>query len=378
MDIRSARVPELQSLALLAFLTVPSAKSEELLCAHCMRNAWLAPGDGKSTRQYAPSREIDIKHLIPRCHPRLQSQLDRRHGHAALVAHRQTPFPASTRCGRPAGAVGHLQRAHPSLAIDRYPDRDHLLESLSPVDKAAEVVIRYSASPRRGLYFRTPAEGYPAADSHLWTQGEPTEARHWFPSFDAPNEKFTSEVICHVPSDMVALSNGKQMSSELDANTGLRSFRWLQDKPHVNYLIALAAGHLKGIEEKYRDIPLALYTPASQIANARNTLAGTSDMMAFFEKEIGVAYPWDKYYQVAVADYHWGGMENTTLTILNDATLYPDGFETLRSSESLVAHELAHQWFGDLGDLQRLEPSVAQRGICHLLRRVVSRQQTRT
>ncbi|MBL9169883.1 MAG: HEAT repeat domain-containing protein [Verrucomicrobiales bacterium] len=347
MHIRSARVPGLQFLALLAFLTALSAKSEELFCAHCMRNAWLATTDAKGGRQYAPSREIDIKHLILDVIPDFnRSSIE---GTATL---RWSPIAKPLTQLRLDAVDLRVQSVTSSEPIQAWQSTDTQIEITfsSPVaaDKAAEVVIRYSATPRRGLYFRTPAEGYPAADSHLWTQGEPTEARHWFPSFDAPNEKFTSEVICHVPSDMVALSNGKQLSSELDANTGLRSFRWLQDKPHVNYLIALAAGHLKGIEEKYRDIPLALYTPASQIANARNTLAGTSDMMAFFEKEIGVAYPWDKYYQVAVADYHWGGMENTTLTILNDATLYPDGFETLRSSESLVAHELAHQWFGDL------------------------------
>ncbi|MBM3847827.1 MAG: hypothetical protein FJ405_16275, partial [Verrucomicrobia bacterium] len=110
----------------------------------------------------------------------------------------------------------------------------------------------------------------------------------------------------------------------------------------------LAAGKLKSIEGRYRDIPMAFHAPASQIQQATNSFAGTEDMMGFFEEEIGVPYPWDKYDQVAVSDYHWGGMENTSMTILNERTLYPDGFESLRSSESLVAHELAHQWFGDL------------------------------
>jgi hypothetical protein len=147
---------------------------------------------------------------------------------------------------------------------------------------------------------------------------------------------------------MVVLSNGKLVSEDKEPGSGLVGVRWLQDKPHVNYLIALAAGHLKKIEDKFKEIPIALYTPASQIDYAKNTFKDLKDMLGFFEEEIGVPYPWAKYYQVCVDDFHWGGMENTTLTVLNDRTLHPDEFENLRSSQGLIAHELAHQWFGDL------------------------------
>jgi len=137
------------------------------------------------------------------------------------------------------------------------------------------------------------------------------------------------------------------MSEEKDA-AGLTAVRWLQDKPHVNYLIALCAGYFKKVEDKHRDIPMAFWTPASQIAQAQSSFRDTKDMMEFFEKEIGVNYPWAKYDQVCVEDFGWGGMENTTLTILNDRTLFTDATENLRESTGLVAHELAHQWFGDL------------------------------
>jgi aminopeptidase N len=69
--------------------------------------------------------------------------------------------------------------------------------------------------------------------------------------------------------------------------------------------------------------------------------------MAFYEKEIGVPFPWDKYDQVTCADYHWGGMENTTITTLTQRTINSDDVENVRSSRSLDAHEMAHQWFGD-------------------------------
>ena len=70
-------------------------------------------------------------------------------------------------------------------------------------------------------------------------------------------------------------------------------------------------------------------------------------MLGFFEEEIGIPYPWAKYYQVCVQDFVVGGMENTSCTTLTDYTLFTDATENIRTSEGLIAHELAHQWFGD-------------------------------
>ncbi|MBA3481455.1 MAG: HEAT repeat domain-containing protein, partial [Pirellulales bacterium] len=95
------------------------------------------------------------------------------------------------------------------------------------------------------------------------------------------------------------------------------------------------------------DVPLAFYTQPSKAKYAANAFGDTADIMAFYEKEIGVPYPWDKYDQVTCADYHWGGMENTTITTLTQRTIHADEIENVRSSRSLNAHELAHQWFGD-------------------------------
>ncbi len=218
-----------------------------------------------------------------------------------------------------------------------------------PVQPGKETIltIKYKAEPKRGLYFRTPEMGYRKRDTHIWTQGEEHEAPCWFPCFDYPNERSSSEVICHVPDGMSVLSNGRLVSDRLDPETGLKVVRWLQEKPHVNYLIALAAGKFKKIESRYKDIPLAFFTPASQIEYAQNSFEGTAEMMAFFEDETGIPYPWDKYYQVVVDDFTWGGMENTSLTILNDNTLFTSETENIRSSQGLVAHELVHMWFGD-------------------------------
>lgn len=217
-----------------------------------------------------------------------------------------------------------------------------------PADKEAWVMVEHHAEPAKGLYFRTPEMGYKRGDTHLFTQGEPIEARHWYPCPDAPNQKFTSEITCRIPEGMTVISNGRKVSEATEPATGLVAVTWRQEKPHANYLISLCAGYFKKIEDRYRDIPLAFYTPPSDINEAMNSFRDTKDMMAFFEEEIGVPYPWPKYDQVVVNDFVAGGMENTSATTLTDHTLFTDATENLRSSQGLVAHELAHQWFGDL------------------------------
>ena len=95
----------------------------------------------------------------------------------------------------------------------------------APVGRETKLTIRYSAQPTEGLYFRTPSNGYPAGDAQVWSQGESMEHRHWFPCYDYPNAKFTSEVTCHVPEGMTVLSNGRQVSETKDPATGLVAVR---------------------------------------------------------------------------------------------------------------------------------------------------------
>jgi aminopeptidase N len=329
-------------------MKIDSLFSVTLVSSLCLLPLRLAaasdPSDG---RKYAPSREIDIQHLTLDVTPDFKA--------------RTISGTATLRFKPIAKALAELTLDGIDLRVSNVTstekilgwqatDKNIIITFEPPIlaDKEASVTIAYSATPEKGLYFRTPEMGYQPGDTHLWTQGEPLEARHWFPSFDAPNEKFTTEVICHVPADMTVLANGKLVSEETSAGSGLKTVRWLQEKPHANYLVALVAGYVKGIHDKQGDILLGFYTPASQIVQATNSFNETRDMIEFFEKEIGVPYPWAKYYQVCVDDFVMGGMENTSLTILSDNTLHTAETENLRNSRGLVAHELAHQWFGDL------------------------------
>lgn len=309
--------------------------------------SFLAPIDSSDARKYAPDREIDILNLALDVTP--DFKLRTVSGKAILTF---KPI-AKPFVELHLDAIDlHVDSVGSTEKIQGYQvTREKIIITFVdpvPAGKEASVTITYSAEPTAGLYFRTPEMGYREGDTHLFSQGESIEARHWFPCFDAPNEKFTSEITCRVPADMTVLSNGRLVSEERDAATGLKVVHWKQEKPHANYLISLVAGHLKKIEDRYKDIPLAFYTPASEINEAATSFRETKEAMAYFEKEIGVPYPWAKYYQVCVNDFVAGGMENTSITTLTDSTLFTDATENLHSSEGLVAHELAHQWFGDL------------------------------
>lgn len=215
------------------------------------------------------------------------------------------------------------------------------------VGAEAAVTIVYHVQPERGLYFRTAEMGYQKGDTQVWSQGEPELHRFWFPSYDYPNQRFSTEVICHVPEGMEVVSNGALASHEKGA-AGLETWHWKQDKPHANYLIGLAAGYFHTIEDKSGSVPLAISVPPSEADQAANAFLDTKKIIDFYQRETGVPFAWDKYHQVYCLDFIAGGMENTSCTFEAASLLFKSDAEELRSLRSLDAHETAHQWFGDL------------------------------
>jgi aminopeptidase N len=320
------------------------------LCAPVGRAEWRGDvgrgGEDVEGRKYAPDRIVDVLRVKIDVTP----DFDRRSISATTVIQFEPIAEPVRQIALDAVdlAVSSVTASH---AIDGYTVGEEQIVvtfvDAIPVGADAHVEVAYTAAPRKGLYFRTAEMGYPEEDTQLWTQGETYESRHWFPSFDYPNERFSSEVICHAPTDMTVVSNGRLLAESVDDAAGLKTSHWLQEKPHVNYLIALVVGRLAKLEAMHGDLPMAFYVPTTQAEYAANSFRDTADIMAFFEEEIGVPYPWDKYDQVVVLDFHYGGMENTSLTALTEGTLFGDATENLRDSRGLVAHELAHQWFGD-------------------------------
>jgi aminopeptidase N len=284
----------------LAFSVVVSAVAadSESLCRH---NHFAQPAADRSDyRKYAPSREVDILHLALNVQPNFTNR---------------TVAGTSKLLFKPLGKALHELKLDAidltiidvkgSEAIESYQvAKEQIIITFAkpiPVGKEASVEVSYQAEPARGLFFRTTEMGYKDGETHLWTQGEAMDHRHWYPGYDFPNEKFTSEVTCTVPVGMTVLSNGKLISQNTNSAKDSLTVTWKQEKPHVNYLVALVAGYFDKIEDQYKDIPMAFYVPPSDIKEAANSYGNTKDMMAFFEKEIGVPYPWEKYYIDAIA-----------------------------------------------------------------------------
>lgn len=210
------------------------------------------------------------------------------------------------------------------------------------------VDIQYQLSnPIAGVYFIGPDKFYPKKPVQVWTHGEAEESRCWFPCFDAPHDKATTEMIATVPKDFFALSNGALISVKENKNR-TKSYHWKQSIPHSPYLVTLVAGKFSEIKDEWDGIPVLYYCEPGREADTKRAFGKTPKMIQFFSESIGVRYPYEKYAQIAVTDFVMGGMEHTTATtqtdrVLMDAKAYPEF-----TADWLVSHELAHQWFGDL------------------------------
>jgi aminopeptidase N len=214
--------------------------------------------------------------------------------------------------------------------------------------KILDIVIHYGVeNPQRGLYFIQPDEHYPDKPTQVWTQGEDEDSRFWFPCFDYPGQLATSAIRVQVPNDFIAISNGELVEQTLFGED--RVYQWLQKEIHPTYLMTLAVGRFAEIVDEWNGKPVTYYVEKGFEESAKLSMGKTPRMIEFFSEKFGYAYPFPKYAQVCVADFIFGGMENTSTTLLMDRCLLDeraslDNFNT----ESLVAHELAHQWFGDL------------------------------
>jgi aminopeptidase N len=211
------------------------------------------------------------------------------------------------------------------------------------------ISVQYSCAPKKGLYFTQPDSGYPDKPFQIWTQGEDMDNHFWFPCYDFPNDRATSEVIATLRSNYTVVSNGTLLSMREDKENGTRTFHWSQSTPHVSYLIMLAAGNYAVLKDQVGKLPLEYYVYPKHVEDAKVCFAETPKMIDFYNKLIGVDYPWEKYAQVLIADFIVGGMENTSATSLMDvATVFDARTRLDESPVSLIAHELSHQWWGDL------------------------------
>jgi aminopeptidase N len=211
----------------------------------------------------------------------------------------------------------------------------------------AKITIRYHGAPKIGLYWIQPEKGLPDHRYEVWSQGEGEDNRRWIPCHDYPNDKASFEGHFRVPKGYTAMSNGALVEKK---DTGDKTeFYYKLDQPQASYLMMLAVAKYKTYETKWRNVPVQYLAPPD--TDDKTILRGfglTPDMMEYLSQETGIDYPYAKFAQIAVQDYIYGGMENTTAVVMNMRTLFDDRTEATHTEQNLVAHELAHMWWGDM------------------------------
>ena len=301
---------------------------------------------GKTAR-YAPDRTFDTVHI------KIELDLDlrRRAARGACSTHfvalqeglkKIALDAAGMKIGRVADGEGRR------LAFQHKDGRLNIqLRRALGLQDAGVVKVDYSIEdPEVGLHFVP--EGSPNSRfAQVWSHSEPEDARYWFPCHDAPQEKATSELVAVVPEGFTAVSNGILASQGPGPRRGTRRFHWKMDRPHSPYLISVCAGRFSEIKDRWEDVPVVYYCEQGREAEARRAFGKTPAMLEFFSKKLGVRYPYARYAQVAVSEFP-GGMEHTTCTTQTDVALIDERAALDTDFDGLVAHELAHQWFGDL------------------------------
>ena len=220
-------------------------------------------------------------------------------------------------------------------------------------DVAAEtgvLEVTYRATPRRGMYFLAPDEHVTDRPKQVWTQCQEEDARHIFPCHDKPHVKMTTEARITVPQGWYVLSNGALASRKKDGDQ--ETFHWKMEDPHPSYLVTIVAGDFAVVETEVdaggkKKVPLSYLVPRRQEADVARTFGNTPAMVSWFSELTGQPYPWNKYAQVVVSDFIFGGMENTTATTMYEHIMLDARAAIDVSSDDLISHELAHQWFGD-------------------------------
>jgi aminopeptidase N len=205
--------------------------------------------------------------------------------------------------------------------------------------------INYFASdPKLGLYFDDETPGRPRMVS---VASWPDRAHHWFPCYDYPHDKATHDTIITVSSTLKALSNGKLVRVEDNTQNNTKTFFWQQDLPHSTYLYTLAIGPYAVIENSLGSLPVNSWVYEKDVENGRWIFEKTPYMIDFFNKIFDYEYPWAKYSQFTTPRVG-GGMENTTATGLGESVIHDRRAEQDFSWEKIIAHEIAHQWWGNL------------------------------
>lgn len=212
-----------------------------------------------------------------------------------------------------------------------------------------QLQLEYEANPKKGLYFVGWDDETNRSRKQIWTQGQGIDNRHWIPMYDERNDKLITELKVTFDEKFEVLSNGELLEKSLTEDPQRSRWHYKISHPHSPYLIMLGIGEYAiKLDTSSSGVPMKLYYYPGQEEQVEPTYRLSKEMFDFFEEEIGVPYPWEVYAQIPVQDFMYGAMENTTATIFGDFYLVDSSAYLDRNYIRVNAHELAHQWFGDM------------------------------
>ncbi len=228
-------------------------------------------------------------------------------------------------------------------------DDVHLMLRFDPVlaaGKDQSIVIEYVCDhPLDGMVFTPYSPDAPHYTAEVHTQGESETNRYWFVAHDFPNERMSTELIVDVPAGFSVSSNGKLVSNLTSGDRAV--WHYLQEKPHVSYLVSLVIGKFDIVALPQHRVPMRVWVPQGLGDQVLQTYGRTGEMIDLFEKRFGVPYPWERYDQLCVKNFGAGGMENTSVTSMYPTAILDKNALLDGDLEGLISHELCHQWTGD-------------------------------
>lgn len=226
----------------------------------------------------------------------------------------------------------------------KYDDKKISINSSFKSESEHQIVIHYEAKPKKALYFVKDYEG----NDQVWTQGQGKYTSNWLPSFDDMNEKTEFDLTINFQKGYEVIANGKLTKTE-SVNDSIQSWHYDMQQPMSSYLVAFAIGKYdKVVETSANGTPLEMYYYPKDKNKLEATYKHSKRIFDFLEKEIGFSFPWQNYKQIPVKDFLYAGMENTGTTIFSDAFMVDETAFIDQNYINVNAHELAHQWFGDL------------------------------
>jgi aminopeptidase N len=214
--------------------------------------------------------------------------------------------------------------------------------------RKSDVIVRYSdhnGISNPGFHWVRPT--WPEARHEgFWTSGGATLGRLWLPTWDEPDDFASTDEVVRVPADWYVVGNGELVSNRLSNDKTVRTFHWSMTQPHATYLNSVSGGPFDLARDRWNNVPLSYAVPYGKQKLIQDSFGNTPAILNFFSARLSVPYPWPTYSQTAVYDYG-GAQENVTAITLGERNLQ-DRRVAPWPLTWLTAHELAHQWFGDL------------------------------